>query len=218
MVGRLLSLPPVVFVGLISYSLYLWHWPVIFFQRSDDAMLTTTSRLLIIFYSFALAALSWQFIEKPFRRGFKSAPDHQVVIRGLLGLAAVAVAASFIITTHGLPARFSPEARAYAAYLDEGQTHFREGSCFIDGPYTFSNFDRDKCLRREDGRQNYLLIGDSHAAQLWYGSLESPGRCSHTAGHNSRMQAWNSRRQRHARRYSTRYVSSLMMDYVFKDI
>jgi SGNH domain (fused to AT3 domains) len=217
LVGRLLSLPPVVFVGLISYSLYLWHWPVIFFQRSDDAMLTTTSRLLIIFYSFALAVLSWQFVEKPFRRGFKSAPNRQVVIRGLLGLAAVAVAAMFIITTHGLPARFSPEARAYAAYLDEGQTHFREGSCFIDGSYTFSNFDRDKCLRREDGRQNYLLIGDSHAAQLWYG-LSNLLDDVHilqatTAGCRPEFTQAKTRTQVIARVTSC----SLMMDYVFKD-
>ena len=169
LVGRLLSLPPVVFVGLISYSLYLWHWPVIFFERSVAEVLTTTSRLLVVLYSFVLAILSWQFVEKPFRTGFRSGPDRRVVVRGLLGLGALAAAAIFIITTKGLPARFSPEARAYAAYLDEGQTHFRQGSCFIVGPYTFSNFDRDKCLRREGGLQNYLLIGDSHAAQLWYG-------------------------------------------------
>ena len=158
LVGRMLSLPPVVFVGLISYSLYLWHWPVIFFQRSDAEVLTTSSRLLIVLYSFALAILSWQFVEKPFRRGFKWATAQQVVVRGLLGLGAVAVAAMFIIATHGLPARFSPEARAYAAYLEQGETHFREGSCFIVGSYTFSNFDRDKCLRRKtDGRTTYCL-------------------------------------------------------------
>ena len=132
-------------------------------------MLTTSSRLLIVLYSFALAFLSWQFVEKPFRRGFKWAPDQEVVVGGLLGLGAVAAAAMFIIATHGLPARFSPEARAYAAYLEQGETHFREGSCFIVGSYKFSDFDRNKCLRLEEGRQNYLLIGDSHAAQLWYG-------------------------------------------------
>ncbi len=170
LVGRMLSLPPVVFVGLISYSLYLWHWPVIFFQRSDAEVLTNTSRLLIVIYSFALAILSWQFVEKPFRRGFKSTPDLQVIGRGLLGLGAVAVAAVIIIAADGLPARFSPAARAYAAYLDYGQSHFRDGSCFIAA--SISDFDRDKCLRPDVGRRNYLLIGDSHAAQLWYGLSE----------------------------------------------
>lgn len=174
LVGRALSLPPVVFVGLISYSLYLWHWPVIFFQRSDAEVLTNTSRLLMVLYSLVLAILSSQFVEKPFRRGFRSAPDRQVVVRGVLGFGAVAVAvaAMLIVMTDGLPARFSPTARAYAAYLEQGESYFREGSCFIVGSYTFSNFDRDKCLRRDGDRQNYLLIGDSHAAQLWYGLSE----------------------------------------------
>lgn len=168
-VGRMLSLPPMVFIGLISYSLYLWHWPVIVFERSDAEFLTNPTRALIIFYSFALAILSWQFVEKPFRRA-KSAPDMQVVVRGLIGVGALAIAAGFIITKDGFPARLSPAARAYAAYLDYGQTHFRTGSCFIVG--SFFNFDREKCLGREEGRQNYLLVGDSHAAQLWYGLSE----------------------------------------------
>jgi peptidoglycan/LPS O-acetylase OafA/YrhL len=171
LVRRMLSLPPIVFIGLISYSLYLWHWPVIIFERSDAEFLNTPTRVLIIVYSFALAILSWQFVEKPFRRA-KSVPDAQVIVRGLVGVGVLAIAAGFIIVNDGFVARFSPAARAYAGYLDYGQTHFREGSCFVVGPSTFLNFDREKCLRREDGRQNYLLIGDSHAAQLWYGLSE----------------------------------------------
>jgi peptidoglycan/LPS O-acetylase OafA/YrhL len=210
-VGRMLSLRPVVFVGLISYSLYLWHWPVIFFQRGDAEVLTNESRLLIVLFSFVLAILSWQFVEKPFRRGFKSAPDRQVVVRGLLGLGATALTAIFIITWDGFPARFSPIARAYAAYLDKGQSHFREGSCFIVGSFTFNNFDREKCLRRDRGKQSYLLVGDSHAAQLWYGLS--------TLLHGVNiLQATTAGCRPEVAQAKPRVMScSLMMDYVFKD-
>lgn len=217
LVRRMLSFPPVVFVGLISYSLYLWHWPVIFFERSDAEVLTNTSRVLILIYSFALAILSWQFVEKPLRRGFKSAPDRKVVVRGLLGLGAVAVAATFIITTHGLPGRFSPAARAYAAYLEYGQTHFREGSCFIVGSYTFSNFDYDKCLRRQDGRRNYLLIGDSHAAQLWYGLSELLDGVHTLQATTAGCKPQFTQAKAGATWKGGNPSCSLMMDYVFKD-
>jgi hypothetical protein len=57
-----------------------------------------------------------------------------------------------------------------ASYLDyEAKPLFREGSCFIYGQYEFEDFDQAECLHRIEGRQNYLLIGDSHAAHLWYG-------------------------------------------------
>jgi peptidoglycan/LPS O-acetylase OafA/YrhL len=168
-VARALSLRPVVFVGLISYSLYLWHAPIIFFQRSDREVLLNGSRLLIVIYSVVIATLSWQFIEKPFRRRFTSTSNWKLVTGGLAGLGSLAAIAVLVVMQNGLPARFTPAARAYAAYLDSGQAHFREGTCFIVAPYTFSDFDRDGCLRREAGRKNYLLIGDSHAAQLWVG-------------------------------------------------
>lgn len=211
LVGRFLSLPPVVFVGLISYSLYLWHWPVIYYQRADAEVLTNSSRLVIVLYSFILAILSWQFVEKPFRRGFRSMPDLQIVGRGLLVLGALTAAATFVVWSGGMPTRFSPEARAYAEYLEHGEAHFREGSCFIDRPFTFSDFDREKCLRRETGRRNYLLIGDSHAAQLWYGLSEL------LDGVHIMQATTAGCRPEVAQAKAGVTPCRLMMDYVFKD-
>jgi peptidoglycan/LPS O-acetylase OafA/YrhL len=65
---NLLASRPFVFIGLISYSLYLWHWPVFAFTRywslSD---LSLGLRICLVIFSFFLAVLSWRFIETPFR-------------------------------------------------------------------------------------------------------------------------------------------------------
>ena len=68
MVGRLLSIKPLVAVGLISYGAYLWHWPLLVFAR--HLSLTEPSELtfaILALLSFPLAYLSWRYIEKPFR-------------------------------------------------------------------------------------------------------------------------------------------------------
>ena len=78
MAGRLLSLRPIVFIGLISYSLYLWHWPLIVFQRTDGLLVadasSTTTELVLIVASIGVACLSWKFVELPFRSKAKDTP------------------------------------------------------------------------------------------------------------------------------------------------
>ena len=67
--SKVLSLRPLVFVGLISYSLYLWHWPLLVFARYwSVTSLTGWQSATIVIASFILAALSWAYIEQPFRR------------------------------------------------------------------------------------------------------------------------------------------------------
>ncbi|MEF2230737.1 MAG: acyltransferase family protein, partial [Pseudodesulfovibrio sp.] len=70
--GRLLSLAPVRFVGNISYSLYLWHWPVIFIWNllllRFDLQPSGGGRLAVALAAGVLATLSWRFVERPFRR------------------------------------------------------------------------------------------------------------------------------------------------------
>src|SRR5207249_2595824 len=68
LVGRFLTLPPLVFVGLISYSLYLWHWPVLVFgQYFAIGQITTIEVVGLLFLSAVLATLTWRFVEQPFR-------------------------------------------------------------------------------------------------------------------------------------------------------
>jgi peptidoglycan/LPS O-acetylase OafA/YrhL len=173
-VGRLLSLRPVVFVGLISYSLYLWHWPLIVFQSMGlipGNQLAKYPSIAVVFgLSVAVATLSWAFVERPFRKG-----RMRLSGRPLFGLAAAASAAFIVfglvtLRSGGFRHRFPPEAVELASYTGktDNLANQREGTCFITNRSKFSDFDTGTCLRESSTAKNYLLLGDSHAAMLWY--------------------------------------------------
>ena len=63
---RFLSTGPMVFVGLISYSLYLWHWPIVVFARLHHE-LAVLDKLLIVAATVVAATLSWAYVERPFK-------------------------------------------------------------------------------------------------------------------------------------------------------
>jgi len=68
-VGSILSFGPIVFIGLISYSLYLWHWPLLAFANySSKDRMEAMVRIGLLVASFILAVVCWQWIEKPFRQ------------------------------------------------------------------------------------------------------------------------------------------------------
>ena len=65
---KILSFKPLVFFGLISFSLYLWHQPLLAFNRIHFGVsLNLFHKLIIIFATFFLSVITWKFIEKPFR-------------------------------------------------------------------------------------------------------------------------------------------------------
>jgi peptidoglycan/LPS O-acetylase OafA/YrhL len=169
--GRLLGSRLVAGIGLISYSLYLWHWPLLFFVRTADwhplslaAQITAGAALL------GLSVLTWRFVEMPFRASGSLLRRHAPRILPPAA-ALLAAASSVVIVARGLPARFPPEVAALAAYDDYiDRRQFREGECFITSKYgDAALFDRQTCLHQVAGRENYLIIGDSHAAHLWTG-------------------------------------------------
>jgi hypothetical protein len=161
----------VVFIGLISYSLYLWHWPIIVFQRSDSFLFGGTSPLAkagVIAVSLAVAWASWHFIERPFRSRTKTIPARFALGGAVAGMTVTCALGVAALKLDGAPFRFPPRVIAIGSYLGYNPaTAFRTGHCFLDG--NRQTFDAATCLARDAVRPNYLLVGDSHAAQLWLG-------------------------------------------------
>lgn len=172
-VSRFLSLKPVVFVGLISYSLYLWHWPVIVLHDMYPAIIPAHSvfvtRLVIVGIAMSLATVSWRFVELPFRRINAVQNDGPTIACGVFGSCVVVAIGLFTVAGNGFPGRFPPIALPYMKASDPDLSYFRQGRCFIEPPSGFADFDQSFCLHQDAGRPNYLLLGDSHAGQLWYG-------------------------------------------------
>ncbi len=108
-VGRLLSAPPLVGLGLISYSLYVWHWPIDLFLTSARTGLSGTALLAVRLVAAVLAGtVSWRCIERPFRAG-------GLRTRPAVTAAGVAVAAVLVLCLPAVVAPPSPEEPALAA-------------------------------------------------------------------------------------------------------
>jgi hypothetical protein len=160
-VGRLLSLRPLVFVGLISYSLYLWHWPIFTFTRQylDRPLLPLETGMMLL-ASLVVASLSWRFVEQPFRS------RHRFGRKGIFALAggaALALASlSFAIyASHGLPQRLAPQVRQFAAGMTDfspvrERCHREKGS---GRPVA------DSCVHGAAVTPHYAVWGDSHGVE-----------------------------------------------------
>ncbi|MDB5451915.1 MAG: acyltransferase, partial [Caulobacteraceae bacterium] len=133
--GRLLSLRPIVFVGLISYSLYLYHQPVFAFTRI--ATLEEPSiwiRAALVAPIFGLAWLSWRFIERPYR-------DVRVTPRGLL--LAMTLGSTGLCVALGLAIYGTSGFHAAWPELASGDSGFgaRQNIGFNERPYRYRTVD-----------------------------------------------------------------------------
>jgi peptidoglycan/LPS O-acetylase OafA/YrhL len=164
LVNRLLSLRPIVFVGLISYSVYLWHWPLIVFVRYVGVELTTTLSLAFVAASLLLGWLSWKYIELPFRT--QQTGNFKRTFAWLYA-APVAVAAGFIVivlSSNGLPERFDARIVTMDAAIATQPAELR-GSCHSP-TRNAGTLPSDACVlgaTSPAAKARAFLIGDSHA-------------------------------------------------------
>lgn len=173
--SSLLSIRPAVAIGLISYSLYMWHWPIIVFTKIYflELVLDPALQVGVLAASFAVAMLSYRFVERPFRRDVRHWRTRRVLLGGAAAIAVLLGVAAAIYASRGLPERYSPDQQTIAAYLNRDvERQFGRGTCFlVDSGATLD----PSCLRPDGSNPTVLLAGDSHAAHL------SPG-LAHLAG------------------------------------
>ena len=173
LVGRCLAWRPIAFVGAISYSLYLWSWPITVFQRNYaflwSGLSDPGSKLLIGSVSLAAAFLSWKFIETPFRVGPRRPSTARLLKVAVTGTGALLALGILGWVNNGFPNRFSVRELQAASYMDyDGRRAFRFGQCFFAQPLKEWKLGSE-CLVLSPAKKNYLLLGDSHAADLWFG-------------------------------------------------
>lgn len=172
-VSRVLALRPIVYVGMISYCLYLWHWPIIVYARMFFNFAPGLREAVIIGLTFGLAIASRYLIEIPFRYKLAVVSSGRIVTASVIGLVVLATGSLYKGHVDNNAGQFSSEALALAKYsqykeMPEFNYQYRLGRCFVDGKSQEDKpYDRDYCLKTSASAKNYVLIGDSHAAHLW---------------------------------------------------
>jgi peptidoglycan/LPS O-acetylase OafA/YrhL len=160
--NRLLSARALVWMGLISFPLYLWHWPLLSFLRiaSESATPTRELRVAAVVVSVLLASLTYWFVERPVRTGGHRRLKVWTLSAGMACIAVAGLAASRSVGPRGdLPA----EVERLAAFRYDYRTAYRSGACFIGAVEDARAF--GAC----GGDGQLVLWGDSHAAHLYPG-------------------------------------------------
>jgi peptidoglycan/LPS O-acetylase OafA/YrhL len=158
---RLLSHPAMIFIGLVSYPLYLWHWPLLCYLgilRGGDP--TALEKDLVIALAFAVACGTYTFIERPIRRR-RNAVIGLGLAMGVMGGIGVGT-----ILASGLGFRFPSEIGAIASLPIKENAGFR-ADCFLESD-EISLQRRARCI--EGGAGPLIFVwGDSTAAALYPG-------------------------------------------------
>jgi peptidoglycan/LPS O-acetylase OafA/YrhL len=179
---RLLASAPMVWLGLRSYPLYLWHWPLLFFSSrfmpSEKTIVAIRFHGAALLLALVLAATTYGLVENGVRRLYRRRA--RLVIAGLCtALGAVGVAGLAHWPPQSARSSFVAFAKLDAFAAARHTSLWREGACFFlpgDAPDEPAAFLRNRCDGGPSPRRPLvLLIGDSHAADLYPGLAEALG-------------------------------------------
>lgn len=152
---KLLSWRPLVFIGLLSYSLYLWHWPIIsFYTGYFGGDLALHTKFSIGALSLLIAYASYRLVEKPFRT-YRLQPRKTLAV-GVVMILLFIVASNGIKNENDAPWRVN-----YQTVEDVRLPHPLDKVCSIEG----GAYNRSDCIIGPNKDQyEVILVGDSHAS------------------------------------------------------
>jgi peptidoglycan/LPS O-acetylase OafA/YrhL len=158
--GRLLSMRLPVAIGLISYSLYLWHWPLIVFtEYARDERLSGLWSIGVIAAALLAAWTSWRFIERPFRNP-QSFDRRRIFAGSVAGMAGLGLVAAAMLPLGGWESRFAPEVVRLAAAKQDFSPRREDCLAHVIGG------DRPECTFGAAVAPSAMLWGDSHGVEL----------------------------------------------------
>ncbi|WP_370179079.1 acyltransferase family protein [Alteriqipengyuania sp.] len=167
--NRLLAIRPAVWIGLISYPLYLWHWPLLSYLSivAEEERGPALVRLAMVICALVLAAITYLWIERPLRRAARTKRIVGGLAIGSLALAAVAGAMLFL-----RPAGTDRLAIVAQEQLEGVAWRWTANDlCRAEHGTEYSAF----CMQNRSGEPDVFLFGNSYVNHLYPGLIAHPG-------------------------------------------
>ncbi|MEQ3694530.1 MAG: acyltransferase family protein [Thalassolituus sp.] len=162
--------PIVVWFGLISYPLYLWHWPILsFLHILEGQTLSKELRFFAILISILIAWLTYKFIEIPFRKKIK--PNLSILIL-VFGLFTIGIIGKLIENNDGYVNRL----QSFLNQNERGHSQIQSTANLKETSIcrkTFKSLSTGLCIYEGEAQPSVILFGDSHALHYYKGLKES---------------------------------------------
>ncbi len=165
--NKILSNKILRYIGLISYPLYLWHWPLYSLACNYLSESARVQKISAVILSFILASLTYHLIERPVRFGSVNKKFSTIFLIFLSII--VATIGMNIYLKNGLPSRFPEIVNLISKNINVDQI-YRYKKCFLDSTTQNEKSFSSECKEIvHDKRKTVFIWGDSHAAHLYPG-------------------------------------------------